>query len=116
MELSTKLIVLVLTAAALISLVVLLDQKIDRLTDLRWRLLARSLVYAVAFTPTAYHYAPNTIIAPLHLSTLGGNLFYGHDYTFGMFAYGVAIPLACGWALITIVLLFRQLRRSETIF
>ncbi len=111
MDTPSKLLVLTLSAAALVTLVIWLDRRISRMTDVRWQLLARSLLYAVAFTPTAYHYAPNTIVAPLHLSTIGGQLFYNHDYTFGMFSYGVAIPLACGWVLIAFVLLFQRLPR-----
>jgi hypothetical protein len=109
MDILIKILVAVLSAAALVSLVVVLDRKIVRLADMRWQLLVRSLLYAVAFTPTAYHHAPNTIVAPLHLSTICGNLFYSYDYTVGMFMTGVALPIACGWALITIVLLFRRL-------
>jgi hypothetical protein len=109
MDILIKILVAVLSAAALVSLVIVLDSKITRLTDIRWQLFARSLLYAVAFTPTAYHHAPNTIVAPLHLSTICGNLFYSYEYTAGMFLYGVALPLTCGWVLITIVLLFRRL-------
>jgi hypothetical protein len=94
-------------AAALVFIVIVLDRKIAKLADVRWQLLARSALYAFAFTPTAYHHAPNTIVAPLHLSTICGNLFYAYDYTPGMFVYGVAVPMACGWAVITMFLLFR---------
>ena len=109
MDILMKILVAVLSAAALVSLVIVLDSRIARWSDMRWQLFARSLLYAVAFTPTAYHHARNTIVAPLHLSTIWGNLFYSYEYTLGMFVYGVALPLTCGWALITIVLLFRQL-------
>ena len=111
MDIPMKILVAVLWAAALVWLVVVLDRKIARLADVRWQLLARSLLYAVAFTPTAYHHAPNTIVAPLHLSTICGNLFYGYDYTVGMFMYGVVVPVVCGWALISIALMFRRLPR-----
>jgi hypothetical protein len=111
MDIPLKILVAVLWAAALVSLVIVLDRKIARLTDIRWQLVARSLLYAVAFTPTAYHHAPNTIVAPLHLSTICGHLFYAYDYTHAMFTYGVALPLAFGWVMITIVLLFRKLPR-----
>ena len=111
MDILTKIVVAVLSAAVLVSLVVILDRRIARLADIRWQLLARSLLYAIAFTPTAYHHAPNTIVAPLQLSTICGNLFYAYDYTFSMFVYGVALPVTCGWAFITIVLLFRKLPR-----
>lgn len=109
MEILMKIFVAVLSAAALVSLVIVLDRRLARLSAMRWQLLARSLLYAVAFTPTAYHHAPNTIVAPLHLSTICGNLFYSYEYTLDMFVYGVALPITCGWALITIVLLFRRL-------
>jgi hypothetical protein len=102
-----KIVVIALSAAALIYLVVVLDRKIARIADVRWQLLARSILYALAFTPTAYHHAPNTIVAPLHLSTIGGNLFYSHEYTMGMFVYGVCAPLICGWVVAVIVLLVR---------
>ena len=111
MDMLMKILVAVLWAAAFVSLVIVLDRKVGRLSDLRWQLLARSLLYAVAFTPTAYHYPPNTIVAPLHLSTICGNLFYGYDYTAGMFVYDVVVPVGCGWALISIGLLFRRLPR-----
>ena len=109
MDILMKILVALLSAAALISLVIVLDGKIARLSDMRWKLLARSLLYAVAFTPTVYHHASNTIIAPLHLSTICGSLFYSYEYTLDMFVYGVALPITCGWALITIVLLFSRL-------
>ncbi len=109
MDILLKILVALLSAAALVLLVIKLDRRIARLSDMRWQLLVRSLLYAVAFTPTAYHHAPNTIIAPLHLSTLCGSLFYNYDYTVGMFVYGVALPLAFGWALIAIALLFRKI-------
>ncbi len=109
MDILIRILVAMLSAAAMVSLVIVLDRRIRRLTDLRWQLLTRSLLYAAAFTPTAYHHAPNTIVAPLHLSTICGSLFYSYDYTVGMFLYGVALPIACGWALITIVFLCRRL-------
>ena len=109
MNIPLKILVAVFAAAALVSVVIVLDRKIAKLMDVRWQLLARSLLYAFAFTPTAYHHAPNTIVAPLHLSTICGNLFYAYDYTVSMFVNGVAIPLAFGWIIITIVLLFRFL-------
>ena len=109
MDILTKILVAVLSASALVLLVIGLERRIARLSSIRWQLLARSLLYAVAFTPTAYHHTPNTIVAPLHLSTICGNLFYAYEYTTGMFVYGVVLPIACGWALVTIVLLFRRL-------
>lgn len=111
MEILLKILVAAVAAVALVLLVVLLERRIARMADVRWQLLARSLLYAFAFTPTAYHHAPNTIIAPLHLSTLCGNLFYGYDYTAGMFLYGVALPIACGWAVISLVLFLRMKSR-----
>jgi len=107
MDILMKILLAATAAAALVSLVIVLERRIARLADVRWQLVARSLLYAFAFTPTAYHHAPNTIVAPLHLSTLCGNLFYAYDYTASMFFYGVVVPLACGWALITMFLLFR---------
>jgi len=112
MDITLKLLVVALVAFALVSFVVVVERRIARFKDLRWQLFARSLLYAIAFTPTAYHHAPNTIVAPLHLSTLCGTLFYAYDYTVEMFLYGVAVPLTCGWMLITLVLLFRNLPRS----
>ena len=107
MNVMLKVFMIAGAASALISAVVVLDRHVAKILDVHWQLLARSALYAFAFTPTAYHYAPNTIVAPLHLSTIGGNFFYDHDYTLGMFAYGVALPLLCGWAAILVVLLFR---------
>ncbi len=107
MNVLLKILMIAVAASTLIFAVVVLDKKIAKILEVRWQLLARSALYAFVFTPTAYHYAPNTIVAPLHLSTIGGNLFYGHDYTWGMFSFGVALPLLCGWAAILIVLLFR---------
>ena len=106
-----KILAAVLWAAAVVWLVVFLDRKIARLADVRRQAVARALLYAMAFTPTAYHHAPNTIVAPLHLSTVCGNLFYTYDYTIGMFVYGVVVPAACSWALLTIVFLYRTLPR-----
>ena len=111
MEIALKILAAVLSAGSLLAVVVVVDRKINRLTNIRWQLIARSFLYAIAFTPTAYHHAPNTIVAPLHLSTICGNLFYGYDYTVGMFVYGVVLPVACGWMLITIALLLRKLPR-----
>lgn len=108
MDILLKVLIAVLWAAALICLVVTFEKKIARLTDVRWQPLARATLYSVAFTPTAYHHAPNTIVAPLHLSTICGNLFYAYDYTIGMFVYGVAAPLVCGWALLTIIFLSQK--------
>jgi hypothetical protein len=113
MDILIKILVAALAATTLVCVVIVLDGKIARLSDVRWQLFARSLLYALAFTPTAYHHAPNTIVAPLHLSTICGNLFYAYDYTVSMFVYGVAAPLVCGWMLITIFLLFR-LRANKT--
>lgn len=107
MDIPLKILVAVFAAAAIVSFVVVLDRRIAKLIDIRWQLLARSLLYAFAFTPTAYHHAPNTIVAPLHLSTICGNLFYGYDYTVSMFVFGVALPLVCGWTMIIIFLLFQ---------
>lgn len=58
---------------------------------------------------------PNTIVAPQHLSTLCGNLFYGYDYTARMFVYGVVVPVVCGWALISLALTFRSLRDGRSL-
>jgi hypothetical protein len=106
-NLMLNILIILLSATIIISTVVVLDRKITRILNIRWQLLARSALYAFAFTPTAYHHAPNTIVAPLHLSTISGNLFYGYEYTASMFVYGILLPLACGWA-IAIVLLFKQ--------
>ena len=111
MDIFAKIFVAVAAASAIVATVMFIDRKIARIADLRWQLLARSLLYAIAFTPTAYHHAPNTIVAPLHLSTICGNLFYGYEYTAGMFLYGVALPVAFGWAVIAFVLLIRRLPR-----
>ncbi|HEX2100037.1 MAG TPA: hypothetical protein VHF69_05215 [Candidatus Synoicihabitans sp.] len=108
MEILLKILVALIWAAALVGLAFVFDKKIARLLDARWQLVARAFLYALAFTPTAYHHAPNTIVAPLHLSTICGNLFYAYDYTVGMFAYGVVVPIACSWALLTIIFLFRK--------
>ncbi|HMP83048.1 MAG TPA: hypothetical protein PKA41_10145 [Verrucomicrobiota bacterium] len=106
-----KILVIALWATALIWLVAVLDRVIGRMTGVGAQVTARALLYALAFTPTVYHHAPNTIVAPLHLSTVGGALFYPYEYTAGMFLYGVAIPIACGWALLLIVLTFRRFAR-----
>jgi hypothetical protein len=101
-----KVLVVISWTAALIRLAIAADRRLDRLKG-PWQLAGRSLLYAVAFTPTAYHHAPNTIVAPLHLSTILGNLFYSYDYTLDMFVYGVVVPVACGWTLIAIGLVLR---------
>jgi hypothetical protein len=115
MNVMLSVLMVVVAAAALLAAVVVLDRRIARIPDVRWQLLARSALYAFAFTPTAYHYAPNTIVAPLHLSTIGGNLFYGHDYTLSMFTYGVVLPLLFGWAVTFVVLLFRLQWPARTV-
>lgn len=104
-----KVLAAVSWTAALIGIAIAIDRRLARL-DSRWRLAGRSLLYALAFTPTAYHHAPNTIVAPLHLPTILGNLFYPYDYTQDMFVYGVVVPVACGWALIATTLLLRTRR------
>jgi hypothetical protein len=109
MELETKILIAVLSAAVLVWLVIIFDRKIVSWTDVRLQLLTRSLLYALAFTPTVYHHAPNTIVAPLHLSTICGIMFYNYEYTAEMFLYGVALPVACSWVLISIVMIFRKL-------
>jgi hypothetical protein len=114
MDLMTKTLTALLWAAALVWVVIVVDKKIARSADTRGMLIVRALLYAVAFTPTAYHHAPNTIVAPLHLSTLCGHLFYHYEYTTEMAVYGVALPIAGGWALVTIVLLFRRLAPTAT--
>jgi hypothetical protein len=111
MDILMKILAVVLWAAAVVWLVVFLDRKIARLADARWQALARAFLYAMAFTPTAYHHAPNTIVAPLHLSTVCGNLFYAYEHTIGMFVYGVVVPVACSWVLLTIIFLYRKLPR-----
>jgi hypothetical protein len=115
MAILMKVAVLLVVIAAIITAVIVLDRKIARLADFRWRLLARSLLYALAFTPTVFHHPPNTIVAPLHLSTIGGNLFYAYDYTLEMFLYGVVVPLICGWAVMIFILLFGAKPASETL-
>ena len=114
MNVMLKILLIVLAAAVLLFIVAALDRRIARIADVRWQLLARSVLYAFAFTPTAYHHAPNTIVAPLHLSTIGGNLFYPHEYTLSMFVYGVCAPLVCGWLVTVIVLLFRMQVTART--
>lgn len=111
MDILLKILAAGLWTAVVVWLVVFLDRKIARLADVRQQVLVRALLYAMAFTPTAYHHAPNTIVGPLHLSTVCGNLFYAYDYTPGMFAYGVVVPIVCSWAVLTIVFLYRRLPR-----
>ena len=113
MDIALKLTSLFVLAGLLLYLVVVVDKRIRMIHDFRWRLLAQSFVYAFAFTPTAYHYSPNTIIAPLHLSTVSGNLFYSYEYTLGMFTWGVFMPILFGWAVCFIFMAFRlQLPKS----
>ena len=107
MSILLKVLVVISWTAALIGLVIAVDRRLARLNG-RWQLPGQSLLYALAFTPTAYHHAPNTIVAPLHLSTILGNLFYSYAYTLDMFVYGVAVPVACGWTLIATGLRWRS--------
>lgn len=104
MEIFFKTILILGYATTLILFLFKLDKLINNIASMKTQILLHSLLYAVVFTPTAYHHAPNTIIAPLHLSTIGGNLFYAYEYTFSMFAYGVLLPTSFGFALIWTVL------------
>lgn len=83
-----------------------LNRQIDKLSSPRIQISLQSLLYAVIFTPTAYHHAPNTIIGPFHLSTIGGNLFYPYEYTFSMFATGVLAPISIGFVCFWVVLTY----------
>lgn len=107
MDIFVKILTAVLAAASLILVFIITERRLARIRDVRWKLLGRSLLYSLIFTPTIYHHAPNTIIAPLHLSTICGNLFYEYDYTPEMILGGVIIPLMCGWAVVTFILLFK---------
>lgn len=104
-----KVLAVVSWTTAIICAAMAIDRRLARLDSL-WQLAGRSLLYAIAFTPTAYHHAPNTIVAPLQLPTILGTLFYPYDYTPDMFVYGVVVPVACGWTLTAAVLLFRARR------
>ena len=115
MELLIQIISIASIAGMLIIAVAKFDNKITRMNFPPWiKTLLQSLLYAIVFTPTAYHHAPNTIIAPLHLSTICGNLFYGYEYTMSMFIHGVVIPILCGWAAIGLFLSLRQKIRPQT--
>lgn len=107
MDLFLKILIAVTAGGALVVAVVLGERALGRLHDPRWRALARASLFAFALTPTAYHHAPNTIVAPLHLSTICGHLFYGYTYTVTMFVQGVLMPIVCAWVLLSIVFLFR---------
>jgi hypothetical protein len=104
-----KVLAVVSWTAAIVCIAIAIDGRLARLNG-RWQLVGRSLLYAFAFTPTAYHHAPNTIVAPLQLPTILGNLFYPYDYTPGMFIYGVVVPVVCGWTVIAITPLLRTRR------
>ena len=101
-----KISVVLATAATLVLGLVLAERGLEQVRNPRQTLLWRSMLYAFLLTPTAYHHPPNTIVAPLHLSTIGGHLFYGYEYTLEMFLFGVALPLMVGWAAIVLFLVF----------
>ena len=107
MDVLVKILAAILAAASLVLVFIIAERRLVQVRDDRWKLLGRSLLYALVFTPTAYHHAPNTIVAPLHLSTICGNLFYEYNYTPDMFLSGVLIPVMCGWVVIAIFLLFK---------
>lgn len=113
MDIIMKILAAVLWTAAFLWLVVVFDRKIAAWARTRWQPPAHALLYAIAFTPTAYHHAPNTIVAPLHLSTVCGNVFYSYEYTADMFLSGVVFPIAVGWTLLIAVFLFRGVPRRR---
>lgn len=115
MEIIVKILSAVSMVVLLISVLAKADKKIGKIDTKQWQRFWRSLLYAFVFTPTIYHHAPNTIIAPLHLPTVCGNLFYGYEYTFPMFAYGVILPVLCGWAGIFLFMIFREKRHNSMI-
>ena len=87
MELFINILSMISIAALLIIGAIKLDTKIASMDFSRWgKTLCRSLLYAVIFTPTAYHHAPNTIVAPFHLSTIAGNIF-----SFGLTIFYVSL-------------------------
>lgn len=108
MEILTKIILILCVVTLLVTTLRKADKLIERISSQKNKILLRSLLYAVVCTPTAYHHAPNTIIAPLHLPTICGNLFYGYEYTFTMLAYGVLAPVTFGFLAIWITLTFRN--------
>lgn len=115
MEILTKIIIILCFVTLLVTTLRKANGLVGRITSQRRQILLRSLLYAVVFTPTAYHHAPNTIIAPLHLPTICGNLFYGYEYTFTMLAYGVLAPVTFGFLAIWITLTFRnQYKNSKS--
>ena len=100
-------------------LLIFLDRKIKRIQHEGWQLFWRSLLFALVLTPTAYHHAPNTIVAPFHLSTICGNLFYNYDYTVSMFVFGVVMPVTVGWLVMGLsmkIILGRSMGQMERRF
>lgn len=114
MDIFIKIILILCVLALLIITFIKLNNRISKAAISNNQLvLSRAALYAVFFTPTAYHHAPNTIIAPFHLSTIGGNLFYAYEYTFSMFTYGVLMPIAIGFFVIFSVLTMQHNFKSS---
>lgn len=114
MEILTKILLVLCFITLLVIALRKADELIGKIVSPRKQRLLRSLLYAVTFTPTAYHHAPNTIVAPLHLPTICGNLFYGYEYTASMFAYGVVIPITFGFLAIWSILALKDRKRNST--
>lgn len=92
------------------------EKTIEKISSPQKQRLLRALLYAVVFTPTIYHHAPNTIILPFHLSTISGNLFYGYDYTVSMFASGVLAPVTFGFLIIWTILSIKDHKKSQPVY
>jgi len=114
MEMILKILLAISIAVLLIFVWAKANKKIEKIETRQWQHFWRSFLYAFVFTPTIYHHAPNTVIAPLHLPTICGNLFYGYEYTFSMFAYGVIVPILCGWTGIFLFMISRDNSRNST--
>ncbi len=71
-------------------------QLIKNINNMHIQRLLRSMLYAFVFVPSAYIKGINGIVGPFQLPTICGNLFYGYEYTFSMFAYGVLLPFVVG--------------------
>ena len=110
MEILVKIVALTCTAAVLVLCLWKIEARLQSMPRSVSRSFLRSLLFAILLTPTAYHHAPNTIVAPLHLSTMAGSLFYQYDYTLSMFVNGVLLPILLGWGGIFLIITIREMR------
>ncbi len=89
------------------------DRRIEEITSITLKRLFKFILYAFMFTPTIYHHDPNTIVAPFHLATMTGIMFYDDTYTLTMFIWGEVLPFLMTTTGIYSYLTIKKSRRSK---